>query len=189
MNIPEPTPVLFGNMIVEPGYGYVDVKWQTVVSTAERFRVLRAASAGGDYQPVGADIEPRGQTSFVFHDVSVQAASEYYYKIGYLDAGRWSYTQPLRALTPAQAMFAIRGIVPNPSAGVARVDFEVPRADRALVEVYNLAGERVKTLLDGAVKAGPNSVVWDGKRSPPGTYFVRLTVGNQKRSAKIVLTR
>src|SRR6185436_16748289 len=104
------------------------------------FRVLRAASADGEYQPVGVDIEPRGGTSFVVHDASVQPASEYYYKIGYLDAGRWSYTGTFRVLTPAQATLAIRGIVPNPAVRAARVDFEVPKAGRALVEVYNLAG-------------------------------------------------
>ena len=193
-DIPEPTPVQFGNVIVESGYGYVDVRWQTILTTAEKFRVMRAASAGGDYQAVGADIEPQGRTSFVYHDVSVQAGAEYYYKIGYLDSGKWGYTTPLRALTPAQAIFAVRGIIPNPTPGATRVDFEVPSAGRALVEIYNVAGERVKTLLDGAVKAGPNSVTWDGRSSkgnltPPGTYFVRLTVGDQRRSAKISVTR
>ncbi len=193
-DVPEPTPTLFGNVIVEPGYGYVDVKWQTVALRAEKFRIVRSAIAAGDYQPVGADIDPAGRTSFVVHDDSVQPASEYFYKIGYLLSGKWSYTDPLRVLTPVQATLAIRGIVPNPTARAARVDFEVPRADRAMLDVYNVAGERVTNLLDGAVKAGPNSVTWDGRNSrgnlvPPGTYFVRLTVGEQKRIAKISVTR
>jgi flagellar hook assembly protein FlgD len=97
-------------------------------------------------------------------------------------------------VTPAQATLAIHGIIPNPTAGATRVDFEVPRDSRALIEVYNVAGARVKTLLDGTVKAGPNSATWDARGSrgelmPPGTYFIRLTVGDQKRYAKVSVTR
>ena len=62
------------------------------------------------------------------------------------------------------------------------------------LEVYTLAGERIRTLLTGPVDAGVHSVTWDGladngRQAPTGAYFVKLGWENKTVNRKILLFR
>jgi len=69
---------------------------------------------------------------------------------------------------------------PNPFQGTTRLRFGLPRAERVTLEIYNVLGERVTTLLDGALlPPGYHTALWDGRASggrnaPSGVYFLRL---------------
>ena len=89
---------------------------------------------------------------------------------------------------------AIRALAPNPARGATRVDFELPRAARVRLEVFGLAGQRVRTLVDGPLGAGPHSSAWDGRgddghRVAPGLYLVRLAAERAEVTSKLVLMR
>jgi len=69
---------------------------------------------------------------------------------------------------------------PNPFSGTTEIAFHLPRAGRASLRVYDVAGHVVATLLDRDLPAGPQVATWDGRdRSgnpvASGTYFYRLT--------------
>ena len=71
--------------------------------------------------------------------------------------------------------------------------FDLPRAGRATLVVFDVAGRRVKGLIDGEMPAGRHAVNWDatddaGQRVAPGVYFYRLTTpdGAGTRSAVFV---
>ncbi len=68
---------------------------------------------------------------------------------------------------------------PNPFNPRTEVRFELPAAGRAVLEVYDLAGRRVRTLIDGDLPAGPHTAVWsgdddEGRPAATGTYLMRL---------------
>ena len=68
---------------------------------------------------------------------------------------------------------------PNPFMGVTSIAFELPRAGRAALVVYDVSGRTVKHLLDSTLPAGRHAVTWDatddrGARVAPGVYFYRL---------------
>jgi hypothetical protein len=78
--------------------------------------------------------------------------------------------------------FALLPPHPNPFTGTTEVTFLLPRPGEARLEVYNVLGERVRTLVRGHFPAGRHTVVWEGKsdsghRSSPGVYFLRLLFG------------
>jgi hypothetical protein len=79
--------------------------------------------------------------------------------------------------------------VPNPSRAPMRIRFGLPQAQAVTLEIYNVAGQRVATLLDRASQsAGYHALLWDGcghggAPAPSGIYFCRLV------SAERVLTR
>ncbi|HVP39222.1 MAG TPA: FlgD immunoglobulin-like domain containing protein, partial [Candidatus Saccharimonadales bacterium] len=133
-----------------------------------------------------------GKHEFSFRDrTATQPATEYFYKVGYSETGAWVYSSPIRVVTPA-AVFAIRGIAPNPTNGTTRVFYELARAGRATLEVYDLRGARVRTLLDGTVPAGVGTAVWDGRSETgrplaAGSYFVRLRSEGKELSRRMVL--
>ena len=88
--------------------------------------------------------------------------------------------------------FGIRNVAPNPASGRARVTFAMAREGNAQVDVFDVAGKRVRTLANGLYTPGLHSVTWDGldsKGEParPGAYFVRATSGALSSTRMIIL--
>jgi len=83
---------------------------------------------------------------------------------------------------------------PNPFNPVTTLMFELPAAGDAELVVYNAAGRRVATLLDGQTKAGKRSVTWRGvddagRPVASGVYFFRLTHDGRSTTTKGVLLK
>ncbi len=68
---------------------------------------------------------------------------------------------------------------PNPFNPTTKISFSVPRRSNVRIDLYNVLGEHVRTLVDESIPAGARTVQWDG-RSDTGTpvasgvYFYRL---------------
>lgn len=83
---------------------------------------------------------------------------------------------------------------PNPLAPFTTIPFRVPEPSLVDLGVYNVVGERVRTLPAGDLPAGDHERVWDGRDDrgeelPPGIYFVRITIGTVMESRRVVLVR
>ncbi len=81
---------------------------------------------------------------------------------------------------------------PNPFRAAARLAFTLPVESETRLVIHDLAGRRVRTLVDGALGAGAHSRVWDrrtetGALAPAGIYFARLVAGRTEVSRKLVL--
>jgi flagellar hook capping protein FlgD len=68
---------------------------------------------------------------------------------------------------------------PNPSSSVTQLDFSLAAATKVQLAVFDAAGRRVATLVDGELPAGPHAASWAGRadggeRAPAGVYFARL---------------
>jgi len=84
---------------------------------------------------------------------------------------------------------------PNPFSRGTTIEFDAPAAGgNVKVEVFDLAGHRVNTLVDG-FRAGPSqSIGWDGRRrdgsdAGPGVYLCRLTAGGVTQTRKLLRVR
>lgn len=84
---------------------------------------------------------------------------------------------------------------PNPANPETTIRFALRASERVSLAVYNLVGQRVRTLMDGVpVDSGSHAVVWDGtdrlgRPMASGVYVVRLQAGNQTHHQKITLLR
>ncbi|MCX6142416.1 MAG: T9SS type A sorting domain-containing protein [Ignavibacteriales bacterium] len=80
---------------------------------------------------------------------------------------------------------------PNPFNPSTIIRFNVPPPQRVLVrvEVYDVLGRRVDTLLDGEVVGGLQEVVWNAGRFPSGVYYCRLTTSSTTQSRKMILVK
>ncbi len=81
---------------------------------------------------------------------------------------------------------------PNPFYFETFIGYDLPRAARAKLAIYDVAGRLVNTLVDGYVGAGEHLTVWDGtdasgKPVSGGVYFYRLTAGEFSAMRKMVL--
>ena len=73
----------------------------------------------------------------------------------------------------------LRHARPNPFNPVTTLEYGVAVPGRVTLCVYDLAGRKVRTLVDRDVESGEHKVVWDGttdvgKRAASGVYFLRM---------------
>lgn len=89
---------------------------------------------------------------------------------------------------------ALRGARPNPFRESTRIEFSVAHRGRVTVALHDVAGRRIRTLVDEPLEAGPHVRTWDGRtdagdRAASGIYFIRLRAGGVEERGKIVRLR
>lgn len=75
---------------------------------------------------------------------------------------------------------------PNPFGSTTVLRYGVPRDGYVRLDVCNVLGRRVASLVDGWTKAGRHSIRWDAEGMAPGIYFCRLRAGGSAVSRKLV---
>jgi len=77
----------------------------------------------------------------------------------------------------------------NPIHGTAALNFSTPAAGHATVQVFDLSGRTVDTLVNEEVAAGNHSVSWTPENISSGVYFVRLTTAAGTVSTQAMVLR
>jgi hypothetical protein len=94
------------------------------------------------------------------------------------------------ALDDVPVRLALR-VSPNPSFARSTLAFDLPRAGRVSLAIYDLAGRRVTTVVDETRDAGRHQASWDGhagesRAAVAGVYFARLDLGGEVITERIV---
>jgi hypothetical protein len=95
---------------------------------------------------------------------------------------------------PSARTFFLGSFAPNPLRGDGGVEFSLPRATSVDLAVYNVSGQRIRTLAFGEHHGGRYTVRWDGKDASgkpvaSGVYFCRLAADGFSRSRSVVVLR
>jgi hypothetical protein len=83
---------------------------------------------------------------------------------------------------------------PNPFNPSTEIRYNLLKNDKVSIKIYDMLGREVKTLVDGNIAAGVNSVIWngqtnDGITAPTGTYFVKLVTSAGEDTRKMMLLK
>lgn len=83
---------------------------------------------------------------------------------------------------------------PNPLMGQTTISFHLASPAEIRLEIFDLSGRCLTTLLDESVGAGDGTVVWNGRDRrgaavAPGAYFIRLTQAEAMRVERLVVVR
>jgi len=84
--------------------------------------------------------------------------------------------------------------MPNPFNPVTDIKFDLPEKAKVRLEVYNMLGQKIRTLVDGELEPGTHTVRWDGKDqmgrdAASGVYFYKLTADGKTFTRKMMLLR
>lgn len=90
--------------------------------------------------------------------------------------------------------FALRQNYPNPFNPETEIRYELPKESQVVLDVFNLVGQRVKTLVNGKVAAGRYAAKWNGtddtgKSLASGVYLYRLETGDFVQARRMLLIR
>lgn len=83
---------------------------------------------------------------------------------------------------------------PNPFNPTTSMSYQVPRQSEVRIEVYNLLGQKVRTLFNGHREPGYFRAVWDGRNESgvqvgSGVYVARMVAGDFTRVRKMILMK
>jgi flagellar hook assembly protein FlgD len=78
------------------------------------------------------------------------------------------------------------------SSGAVEIAFLVPRQGRYKVDVYDIAGRKIRSVADAVFGSGANRVTWNGRREngarcASGIFLVRVAGDGESVTGKIVL--
>jgi len=109
-------------------------------------------------------------------------------------SGRMSLTSAREDEPSAPDGLAITSVYPNPFNSGVSIRYNLPLTGKASIEIYDIAGRRVRTLSAGQATAGSGQLIWDGADSfgqpmASGIYFVRLNSADKSAAQKAVLLR
>lgn len=93
-----------------------------------------------------------------------------------------------------RASVRLLGAAPNPFNPHTIIRFELPRAARARLAIFDVRGGLVRVLVDGPQAAGHHEITWDGldaggRGAATGTYFYRLEADGVSAAKKLTLLR
>tara|TARA_Y200000002_G_scaffold382615_1_gene400330 strand:- start:2161 stop:3897 length:1737 start_codon:yes stop_codon:yes gene_type:complete len=85
--------------------------------------------------------------------------------------------------------FDLVSLYPNPFNSEVTIQVKVYEKGSLNIDVFNLSGQRVKTLINGTLRSGSYSFNWDSNRIPSGMYFFKLTNGETVVVRKALLLK
>ncbi len=85
--------------------------------------------------------------------------------------------------------FALQQNYPNPFNATTVLNFAVTQSGHVKLDVYNLLGQHVETLVDGRYEAGEYTISWNAGNLPSGVYFARLQSQERTESVKMMLLK
>jgi len=98
-------------------------------------------------------------------------------------------TNAVAVADDAPAAFSVEQNSPNPFNPTTTITFSLAQSGDVTVDVFNVAGQKIDTLVDGFMDAGQHSVVWDASGFSAGVYFYTVKAGDFSRTLKMTLVK
>jgi len=161
----------------------VTLNWSTATETNNSgFFIERKTPLDERWKEVGF-VPGFGTTterkSYSFTDVNLSMGN-YNYRLKQIDFdGTIEYSNEVLAEVGAPRNFALMQNYPNPFNPSTTIEFSIPEASNISIEIYNVIGERVASLLNQSLDAGYHKINFNASNLPSGTYIYQLKATGQ----------
>ena len=176
----------------------IQLTWTTLSETNNYGFEIERSSDGINFVKIGF-VEGNGTTaeehsySFVDQDLT---SGVYYYRLKQIDFdGSFTYSEILTVEVKIPDSYILEQNYPNPFNPETTIRFQIPAAQRIVLTIYNIQGQKVKTLIDEQMQPGSHSVIWDGidesgNKVASGIYIYTLQSSTgYKASKKMILIK
>ena len=96
---------------------------------------------------------------------------------------------PVAVEDDAPAAFAVAQNSPNPFNPSTTINFTIPEAGNISIEIFNVAGQKVDTIVSDFKDAGIHSTTWDASGFSAGVYFYTVKSGDFSKTMKMTLLK
>lgn len=200
---PLPVNMLSVNAVAKNGRTAV-IQWETASEQDNLgFVIYRSETENGNFEQIASyqtSDKLRGQgtrlenTKYLYEDSrNTLPGKEYFYKLVSvdIDGTRHDITLGGQRIWSVQLPFeyALDQNYPNPFNPVTTIQFSLEKAARTTLEIYNVLGQKVATLVNGELSAGAYRYQWNGSGMASGIYFYRLRSDNFVATKKMLLVK
>ncbi|MFN3561880.1 MAG: T9SS type A sorting domain-containing protein, partial [Chloroherpetonaceae bacterium] len=202
--VDNPLPVNFGGVrLVAKDARTILVEWQTVTEQDNLGFILYRKEAGGVWEEIASyqtneTLRGKGTTleeqTYRYEDRhNLQPGRAYTYKLvsvdfdGTLheipqgDVEQWTVQLPFD--------YALDQNYPNPFNPVTTIQFSLAKTGKVTLEIFNILGQKVGTLVDGTLAAGAYRYQWNATGMASGVYFYRLRSNEFVATKKMLLVK
>jgi len=187
------TAILISDFAATAIEGGIELRWAvTADEEISGFNVYRASAGGGKEDLLTS--APISAQERHYLDEKVAGGRSYSYRIAAVRPDLSElFSQPATAQAKAFAL-VLEQNTPNPFNPTTRISYTLPRSDRVVLDIFDVAGRRVTTLVDEVVGEGRHETVWEGTdrngtRVSSGVYFYRLTWGKNSMTKKMLMVK
>jgi hypothetical protein len=203
-------PVELSSFIATAKPGAIIVEWETaselnnlgftiqrrLAESSDQFEAISSYTTNPDLE---GQVNSSTEKLYLFEDTEVMADTTYEYRLIQQDldgAQHYSgYTVSATALEKLPTVYSLDQNYPNPFNPQTTIGFELPKAAKVSIEVYDVLGRKVVDLVEKeAYEAGRWEVVWDGTNSQyirvaSGIYFYRITANEFTKVKKMMMMK
>ena len=105
------------------------------------------------------------------------------------DALYLSQSQSGQSYQTGPYRFEMEALYPNPFNPSTQISFSLPMDDYVKLSAYNIKGNEVDVIFEGAQGVGQHSYTWNASHIPSGVYYIRLQAGDMVTSQKALLIK
>ena len=104
----------------------------------------------------------------------------------------WTFTASVRVGTDKPSVYELYENYPNPFNPSTTISYSLKDTRQAQLDIFNMLGQRLRTLVNKEQAAGIHTVQWDGRNDDgnkvsSGVYFYRLKAGDFVRIKRMIL--
>jgi hypothetical protein len=155
-------------------YKYFSESSNNKSSSGEVFFIDNGSAFDGIYNPLywDATVTFTNTTWFVAHD-----------------SFKGVITNQTSITESVPVSFSVAQNSPNPFNPSTTINFTLAKAGKTIVEVYNVAGQKIDAILNANLSAGAHSVTWNASKFSAGVYFYTVKSGGLSKTVKMTLLK
>lgn len=155
--------------------------------------VFRSTDNGASWEPMNSGLS----SPFILSMLLDPASTNTIYA-GSMGGGIYKATvgtgvETIENNPPEDAPFLLSNF-PNPFNAITRITFQIPATGHVTLDIYDISGRTITTLIDGQKQAGHHRILWNGRNKNErkvvsGLYFIHLQTEERKATRKIMLMK
>jgi uncharacterized repeat protein (TIGR01451 family) len=194
-------PVELTSFTAESKNGFALLLWQTQTESDNLgFYVYRSDKVAGKYIKVNDEIIKGAGNSesvheYTFLDNTTETGKTYFYKLGDVSySGTITMHEAVESSIGMPTEYAMSQNYPNPFNPSTTIEFSIEQDGMVSLEIFNVSGQHVRTLVSEQRKAGLYQVTWDshndnGIQVPSGIYLYSINVNGFKQTRRMAFTK
>jgi photosystem II stability/assembly factor-like uncharacterized protein len=187
-----PVPVEFTSFTANASQNAVNLAWETATEVNNFGFEVQRSFDNVSYSTISF-VKGKGTTTekqvYSFTD-QVSLTSKTYYRLRQVDFdGRFEYSDIVEVDNTLPESFSLSQNFPNPFNPSTKIQFSLPQTSDVQLNIYDVRGNLVESLVSGMKSAGYHEVVWNAAKNASGIYFVQIKAGSFVKNIKMALLK
>lgn len=160
------------------------------------FNILRGNAQNGEYKRITKALVPANEErEYQYVDSAVEPGRKYFYRLEDVSfSGKTTLHPPIQIQLERPTTYELSQNYPNPFNPVTQIRFQLPEPTQVRLEVYNLLGQCIRTLVQEKLNPGTHLVLWDGRNEngqpvASGIYFYHIRTEKFRQTKRMLLLK